>query len=202
MTLKRVFLAGILGAVAMFAWNSIAHMATPLGELGISEIPNEHDVLASMQSNLGSAQGMYMFPGMGLPKGASQSQRRDAMTNYQERLDKYPSGLLIYHPVGQKAMTPGQLGNEFAFELVQSLLLALVISVGDFKTFGCRLIAAGVVGAIAAVSTNMSYWNWYGFPTSYTLGYMTMQFVGFLAAGTVIALLSGRGSAKASTARA
>jgi hypothetical protein len=37
----RILLAGILGGIARFAWTSIAHMALPLGEAGIAEIPNE-----------------------------------------------------------------------------------------------------------------------------------------------------------------
>ena len=37
----RILLAGLAGAVAMFIWTSIAHMATPLGTIGFSQIPNE-----------------------------------------------------------------------------------------------------------------------------------------------------------------
>ena len=37
----RIFLAGLLGAIAMFVWTSIAHVATPLATIGISKIQNE-----------------------------------------------------------------------------------------------------------------------------------------------------------------
>jgi len=43
--MTRVFLAGILGGIAMFVWTSIAHTVLPLGEAGIREIPNEKTVL-------------------------------------------------------------------------------------------------------------------------------------------------------------
>jgi hypothetical protein len=36
---KRYFIAGVLGGIVMFIWTSIAHMALPLGEAGIREIP-------------------------------------------------------------------------------------------------------------------------------------------------------------------
>jgi hypothetical protein len=36
---KRIILAGVLGGIAMFIWTAIAHMALPLGEAGIGEIP-------------------------------------------------------------------------------------------------------------------------------------------------------------------
>src|SRR5262249_4515340 len=49
----RILLAGIAGGIVMFIWTSIAHMALPLGEAGINEIPNESTVLSAMQSSIG-----------------------------------------------------------------------------------------------------------------------------------------------------
>ena len=49
----RILLAGILGGIVMFVWRSIAHMALPLVEAGINEVPNESAVLGAMQSNIG-----------------------------------------------------------------------------------------------------------------------------------------------------
>ena len=48
----RILLAGVIGAIAMFIWTSFAHMALPLGEAGIGEIPNESVVLSAMQSSM------------------------------------------------------------------------------------------------------------------------------------------------------
>jgi hypothetical protein len=53
MSAGRIILAGILGGIAMFVWTSIAHLATPLGMVGIKEIPNEQAVLSAMQSSMG-----------------------------------------------------------------------------------------------------------------------------------------------------
>jgi hypothetical protein len=45
----RILLAGVFGGIAMFIWTSIAHMALPLGEAGVKEIPNESTVLNAMR---------------------------------------------------------------------------------------------------------------------------------------------------------
>ena len=37
--MTRIFLAALLGGIAMFIWTSIAHMALPLGEAGIRRNP-------------------------------------------------------------------------------------------------------------------------------------------------------------------
>ena len=49
----RILLAGIVGGIVMFIWTSIAHMALPLREAGINEIPNDSAVLSAMQSSIG-----------------------------------------------------------------------------------------------------------------------------------------------------
>jgi hypothetical protein len=38
---------------------------------------------------------------------------------------------------------------------------------------------------LAAITTNVSYWNWYGFPSVYTGSYMLIQIVSFFLVGVV-----------------
>ena len=58
----KILLAGVLGGVVMFIWTSIAHMALPLGEAGVREIPTESTVLSAMQSNIGEQTGLIFSP--------------------------------------------------------------------------------------------------------------------------------------------
>ena len=200
MSAGRVLLAGILGGIAMFIWTSIAHIATPLGMIGVKEIPNEQAVLTAMQNSMGSAHGLYIFPGTGLSPNASSSERSAAMSKYQEMLDKNPSGILIYHPAGAKVMIMNQLVHEFAFEVFEALLLAILLSMAVLPKFGSRLVFVVVVGLIAAVTTNLSYKNWYGFPSDYTHAAMFVEAMKYVVAGTVIALLLGKVSARSTGA--
>jgi hypothetical protein len=48
------------------------------------------------------------------------------------------------------------------------------------------------VGLAASLTTNVSYWNWYGFPASYTLAYTFIDFAGYVAAGLAIAFVLRR----------
>jgi hypothetical protein len=195
MSSGRIILAGILGGLAMFIWTSIAHIATPLGMTGIKVIPNEQAVLSAMQTTLGNERGFYFFPGTGVPLDAPQSQQRAAMANYQQILDKNPSGILIYKPTGEKTMTASQLAFEFGFQFFESLMLAILLSLSTVRTFGSRMGVALAVGLIASVSTNLSYWNWYGFPGSYTNAAMFVEVMKYLVAGAVITLLMGKAAA-------
>lgn len=187
MITKRVFLAGLLGGVAMYIWTSLAHMVLPLGEVGIKEIANEEPVLNAMHSAIGDVGGFYFFPGTGLADNASMQQKQAAMPEYEKKLRVSPSGILIYHPPGARSLTPQQLIGEFVIELIESLLAAMLLAQTSLAGFGSRVGFVVLTGILAAIATNVSYWIWYSFPASYTAAYMTTEIVGFLCAGLVIA---------------
>jgi len=162
----------------MYVWSSVAHMALPLGEAGISQMSNEKPLLDSMQSTLGAKAGLYLFPAMA---------PGEDMQKYQQRLAASPSGLLVYRGPGAAALTPAKLAIEFFTEMAEALLLAWLISRTMLKTFAAKVTFAAVVGLVAACATNIPYWNWYDFPGSYTAAYMLTQFVGFVLAGMAAA---------------
>ena len=189
---KRVIIACVLGAIAMFIWTSAAHMVLPLGEAGIREIPNEHLVTAAMQANIGDQPGLFIFPGTGLGAEATKAQKEEAMKKMDKAYATKPSGLLMYHPPGQPFQFGKRLMIEFASELLATLLAVFLLAQAGPPTFGRRVCFVTTAGILAAVATNISYWNWYGFPTVYTAAYMCIQIVGFLCAGLVIALVLKR----------
>ena|SRR2546421_5744586 len=193
MTTTRIFLTGVLGAVAMFVWTFVAHELLPLGEAGISEIPNEDEVLAAMKSNIGKKPGLYFFPGLGLGPNATHAQQAEAMKTYATKLAKNPSGLFVYHPAGSRPFVmPKFLTIEFVTELVEALLVVFLLAQTRIVTFGGRLGFVIGAGILAAIATNVSYWNWYGFPTVYTVSYIFIEIVGFFLVGVVAALMFRR----------
>jgi hypothetical protein len=182
---KRIILAGVLGGIAMFIWTSIAHMVLPLGEAGIREIPNESAVLAAMQSNIGQQSGLYLFPGFALGPNPTRQQKKEAIKGLAEKYANNPSGILMYHPPGRALMMGRWLGIEFATELLESLLVVFLLAQTRLSSFGGRVGFVTVAGILAAIATNVSYWNWYGFPCAYTASYMFIQIVGFICAGLI-----------------
>jgi len=200
MAKRRILLAGILGGIAMFAWSFVAHMILPLGMTGVSEIPNEAPVLSALQSSIGGSSGLYMFPGMGLGPNPSMKDVNAAMPQYEKKLAGNPNGILIYHPPGGKAMEPRQLIREFLTEFVEALLAAWLLVRTRLATYASRVGFVLVVGLVAAITTNIPYWNWYGFPTNYTLAYMLIEVVGYLVAGLVAAAVLRQPMARAAIA--
>ena len=188
--MNRILLAALLGGIAMFIWTSIAHMALPLGEAGIREIPNESAVLSAMQGNIAENEGLYIFPGFGLGPNPSREAQHEAMKHMDEKLARHPSGILMYHPAGSRPLVMVRyLSIEFATDLLEAFLALFLLSLTNLTSFGARLGFVVLAGVLAAIATNISYWNWYGFPTVYTAAYMLIQVVGFLCVGLVAGLV-------------
>ena len=162
--------------------------------LGVREMAHEQTVLAALQTGLGGKGGLYLFPGLGVGENPTREQEHEAMTRYAEKLANNPSGLLVYHPAGSRPLNMGKyLTIEFLTELLEAMLAVFLLAQTRIASFGGRVGFIFVAGILAAIATNVSYWNWYGFPKRYIAAYMFTQIVGFLCAGLVAALVLPKG---------
>ena len=184
----RVLLAGILGGIAMFIWSFVAHDLLPLGEIGMRQFDNEDHILDTLKTDLGDAAGIYHFPGHMAGPNATRQERAEAIKRAMEKAASGPSGILIYHSSRQFSFGK-LLGVEFATELLEAILAVFLLSQTGIRSFGGRIGFVLVVGILAAMTTNIPYWNWYGFPSNYTAAYMFTEIVGFLLVGIVAGLL-------------
>jgi len=170
---KRILLAGVLGGLALFVWGALSHMVLGLGSVGMAYLPQQQLVMQAMHAS-GSQPGFYMFP------------RGDAKGNLPAEQVGGPWGLIIYHPTGASAMRPGQLLNECILNIVLALLAAYLLSLASgLSGYRARVGFVVVLGTIVALMTHVQYWNWYGFPTSYTGANILQNILGFLIVGLV-----------------
>jgi hypothetical protein len=167
----RILIAGLLGGVAMYVWSSVAHVATPLGQMGISTIPEEAGVVAVLKDHLAGKPGLYMYPTP--PAG-------------QQMSTTGPAGLLIYGDQPSE-MTATTLAAEAVVEVLEAIVAAFLLSLTALRGYLPRVGFVGGVGLAAVLSANPSYWIWFKFPTDYTLAYMFIDLVGYVVAGLVIA---------------
>src|SRR5437870_5512619 len=184
----RAFLAAILGGIAMFIWSFVAHDLLPLGETGIRKFTNEAAMLDALKTSLGNAPGLYHFPGHKARPNATRQEKSEAMKSAMEKAASGPSGMLLYHPT--REFTFGKLlGIEFATELLEAILVVFLLTQTRIESFAGRVGFVFLAGILAAITTNIPYWNWYGFPSNYTAAYMFIEIIGFLWVGLIAALL-------------
>lgn len=192
----RIILAAVLGSIAMFIWTAIAHMALPLGEAGVNKMPDEQGMLDAMKINLGDHRGFYIFPGPDVGPNASRQEKNDSMKRMAEKVKTGPSGLLMYYP--SRPFTFGRwLGVEYITQLFEAILVVCLLAQTRLTTFTGRVTFVTTAGVLAAIATNVSYWNWYGFPKRYTAAYMFIEIVGFFLIGIVAAMVLKRSANRA-----
>lgn len=183
----KLILAALLGALAMFAWEFVAHMVTPLGEAGIRYLPKPETVSSSLQSAIGDQAGMYMFPTGGVTDDSSKEEKMKGMERMMEEMKTRPSGLLIYKPAGTEFNFGKCLAVQFVTDFVKAFLVAWLLSQTGLITFGSRVGFVVVAGVLAAIATNIPHWNWYAFNGTFTMSAVFMEIAGFFFAGLAIA---------------
>jgi hypothetical protein len=187
----RILLAGILGGVVMFFWNFVAHDMLPLGEMGVSVLPNEEAVTAALQTSLADNPGFFVFPSGGLTPGATSEQKKAAMKKAEEQMAAGAAGVLIYRPK-RIFNFPKRLIIQFVTDVAEALLAVFLLAQTRISGFAGKVGFVLTAGILAAITTNIPYANWYGFPKDFTIGLMVTQIVGFLLVGIVAGLLMRR----------
>jgi len=185
MNATRVALAAILGGIIMFVWGAVLHMATPLGQAGMDNLPDA--ALPALRESLAERK-IYYFPGM--PEhgpDASDAEKEEAMAAWQTAYEAGPRGMVVYEPSGGTPFDPAQLGVEFISGLLAALILAAFLSrLGGGLARGA--MAGAAFGVFAWASITVSEWNWYRFPDTYALAALVEQGAGWLLAGAGIGL--------------
>ena len=203
---KRNFLAGMFGGIVMFVWSTVAYMATPLAGAGIKELPNEPAILTVLEQQIGDEWGLYKFPGIGLGPDASTSRNIEDRPPVVAKMKTGPSGLLLYHNAGHAvSVTPDRLLLEFLTLMSEALIAAWLLAQTRLVSYASKVWFVMLVGLAAAMTTNLPYYTWYGFPRRFTAARMFVEIVGYFCAALVIAWQikpSPAGDAKTETLRA
>jgi len=180
---KRIILAGVLGGIAMFAWQSISHLVLPLGQVGVRRLNDEDAVIAHLRQSV-YLPGFYIFPAMESRSAMTKEQRQAAYTKHRAG----PTGVLIYDTRGSEPLSAQQLLTQLGADIVVVLLSAFLLAQsGRLKEYDERLAFVTLLGAIPWLTVNVSYWNWYRFPSSYTVAQFVEYGAGFFVAGLVLA---------------
>jgi len=176
----RIIVAAIVGGLVVFIWGAVAHMATPLGEMGISTLPDEARSLESFTTV--PASGMYFFPGMDMTRKPTPEEQKA----WEAKIHAGPTGLLIIRKGPGEAMSPRQLGGELATNILAALVASILVSmmIGSWLKRACAVALFGVFGVVSLL---LSYWLWYHFPTAFICGEAVTEVVGWFLAGLVIA---------------
>ena len=182
---KKILLGGLVGSAVVFLVSGFFHMATSLGEYGIKTLPNEESTLSALRSAIPES-GLYLFPAADMSQGKSGA----AQAVYLEKYRTGPVGILAYSKGGMDLQFGKLLFKQFLFGLVASLLVAWVLGItASATTYASRILIVLLASLFAGCLYALPYWNWYGFPLSYTVAYIGTWCVSWAIAGLAMAAI-------------
>jgi hypothetical protein len=186
---RKILIAGVLGGLMLFVWESVAHMVLPLGTAGIKALANEPAVLAALKENVKEA-GFYFFPAPEDRPGMTAAQKQEAMARAEQMMLSGPVGLMQVHPEGDEGMTASRLLVQCLADIVAMFVAALVLAqMKSLQGFAARLGIVVVLALFPPLRTEIPMWNWYGFPTAYTAAQLALHLIGFLLGGLILVKL-------------
>ncbi len=181
--MTRILAGGVAAGIVLFFWGFVAHMLLPLGELGMQPIPAEEDLAAAIKKDVREP-GLYFLPG----RDMSKSQSAEEMEAHMAKVAKGPYGFMVLYPNGRDVSLGKHLPIEFGTNVVCALLAAILVS--QLRPgLVVRTACVTIVGLLASIMTLVPYWNWYGYPSDFTLAQIVEHTVGWLLAGLVLALI-------------
>ncbi len=181
MHLLRVLLAALVGAVIVFTWGAVAHMALKIGENATQSLPNADALVPQLQTSM-NERSVYFFP-------PEEGDTKEAMEAWKAKYEAGPRGIIVYDPTPDIApMSPTMLGTEFATNFIGALIAAIILSMlcGPLILRG---ILIGLMGVFAVMAIDLSYWNWYRFPMEFVTASLIEQSVGWVLAGLAMAAI-------------
>ncbi len=178
--MQRTLLAALVGGIVMFAWGALAHMVLPIGEMGISAMPAENEVVAALKAHAPEA-GTYLIPSL---QGIPQDQWPASG----------PAAFLVWRPETSYGMG-SNLGLQFAASVLAALLAAIVIC---HCAAGASILRKGLMtmgmGLFGWLSISASYSIWYGFSNGHSVGQGIEQAAGWFLAGLAMAAVTRKKS--------
>lgn len=181
----RVFGAGMLGGILMMAVAFAIHRP-PLDEFGWANLPNDAKVRSTLSAGLGHDSGLYVYPAL---VGISPSDMYSGKA-YDLSIKAGPSGFVLYRATGDAVDAGRAMPEELMKTLIVATLAAFLLAQSsNLSSYFSRIVFVATIGAIASVSTHISYHAWFGFPGKYTIGRIALDLIPWLFASFLIARL-------------
>jgi len=182
---KQTVVSGILGGFILFAWSFLAHLP-PIGTAGERTVsPSQgDDVLNAMRRSM-TKRSIYILPGMDV---ASKDQ-----SAWLAKFEAGPAAVVAYNPhPAEQALGGAPFATWMLIELVSDILAALIGAVvasclSPRLGYWPRVLLLASIGLLAVIDIDVSYWNWWAFPTTYLLAQCVDHVGGWFAAGLLLA---------------
>ena len=181
--MNKLIVPSLIAAVVVFIWMFISWAVIGWHNVDIKNLPNG-DVLAEQMNESINEPGIYIYPGH--PEGGDD-------TDMEEWTSKYKAGplvnFMVYHPEGSDPMNPMNFIKSFIINFIAAFIagVLLMMTLAQNPSFWRRVIFVTLLGLFAGFIGPFMDWNWWSFPTGYTIVEVVDYCLTWFFAGLVLA---------------
>ena len=180
--MKQIILPSFLAAIVVFIWMFISWAVLPWHNTDIKTFPDETEI-EHMKAVIHEP-GIYIYPGQ-------PTDETDAgMQNWINKFEEGPVvSFMVYHPKGFNPMDPSLFIKSFVINFIAAFLAAvlLMMTLAQNPSFWRRVTFVTLLGLFAGFIGPFVEWNWWSFPTNYTIVAVIDYCITWFLAGLILA---------------
>jgi hypothetical protein len=180
--MNKLIVPSLITAVVVFIWMFISWTLLPWHNVDIKSIKDQA-LLEQMKESL-TEPGIYLYP------GEPEDESNAAM---QEWSDQYKAGplvhFMVYNPQGAEWDMAMPMIKSFLINFIAAFIagVLLMMTLAQNPSFWRRVIFVMMLGLFAAFVGPFVEWNWWSFPTGYSMINAIDLCVTWFIAGLVLA---------------
>lgn len=186
-SLKKLLLTALAGAIVAFTWGMISWMALPWHHDNFNALTDEVAVGQSLKANA-PKEGIYFLPYMA-PEDHGNAEKE---MKWAEDAAAGPFGFLVIVPDGITHNMGPSMAIQFFTVFIVALLLSIIIGKMNVTCPRGRAVFTMLAALTGALLSHGAHWNWWSFPINYTLVSIAEIAIQWLLAGFVMAKVSDK----------
>lgn len=180
--IKQLLSGTVIGAFTAFIWGAISWAVLPWHNVDMLPLTSDYELKKQLKENA-KEPGVYLLPKF----DTANSHKQEIQEEWYNDAAKGPYAFMVIHPEGKDFNMESKLAVQFVNLLFVSLIMSfLLLKLSDTSVFK-RAGSTTLMIFMGAFVAHIQYWNWWGFPLTYTLiNIADLAFTWFLAAMAIL----------------
>jgi hypothetical protein len=152
--MKRIIISALICAIIVFAYQSLSWMSLGIHSNSMKVAPNSTAVMDVLNANL-AEEGLYKVP-------HSITKDKAEKDVFSKEVEGKPWAMISYHKKWSMNDMTVAMPVGFLLNMLAALMIAMIISRGNFATFGARFSIAfmmALYGMFMGTLTQMTWWH-------------------------------------------
>lgn len=183
--MKNCILATFVGAIIVFIWTSVSWMVLPWHNWDMKSFKDDGKHITEALKKEASESGIYVIPNL------KQEDHQDSKGQeaWMEKAHQGPFAYMSVRTQGTHWDMNVSLAVQFLMQLFVASLVVSIISKMPTLTVLGKAFTISLIVTTGTLISNISCWNWWGFPVTTTLVNIADVAIGWFLAGIFIALI-------------